>query len=31
MLPVCVRYERALMTQEFVHSKDVPCNTEELP
>ena len=27
----CVMNARALMKQEFVHSKDVPCNTEESP
>ena len=26
-----MRYERALMTQEIVRSKDAQCNTEESP
>ena len=31
MLLMCARYERALMTQEIVRSKDAQCNTEESP
>ena len=30
-LLMCARYERALMTQEIVRSKDAQCNTEESP
>ena len=31
MLLMCARYERALMTQEIVRSKDAQYNTEESP
>ena len=31
MLLMCVRYERALMMQEILRSKDAQCNTEEPP